>query len=181
MNAIINRRIVRVGAILSDAGAEKQALLNQFAALRRSEGFCVGGVVEFVDPDSATPCGGLYALDLFDGARIRISQDLGPGSTACNLDPGGVALACAAAQRAVEAGADVLILTKFGKLEADHQGLGDAFAAAIAAEIPVLTTLKPVMRAEWRLFAGELSDELPPDAAAIESWWRGLARGSVAA
>jgi len=82
-------------------------------------------------------------LDLATGARIAISQDLGPGSTACNLDPGGVAMACAAAQRAIEQGADLVVLSKFGKLEAGHGGLCDAFAAAMAAETPVLTTLKP--------------------------------------
>ena len=52
-------------------------------------------------------------------------------------------------QRAIEQGADLVVLSKFGKLEAGHGGLCDAFAAAMAAETPVRTTLKPLMRTEW--------------------------------
>ena len=96
------QRSARIGAIVSDSGAGKQALLLQFAARRRSEGLRIAGIVEIAAPDQASECGALDVLDLATGARIPISQDLGPGSTACNLDPGGVAMACAAVQRAIE-------------------------------------------------------------------------------
>ena len=174
-------RAARIGAIVSDSGAAKQALLLQFAARRRSEGLRIAGLVEIAAPGQGSECGALDVLDLATGARIAISQDLGPGSTACNLDPGGVAMACAAAQRAIEQGADLVVLSKFGKLEAGHGGLCDAFAAAMAAETPVLTTLKPLMRAEWAHFANSLSDELPPSLDALENWWRGLAQDIAAA
>lgn len=60
-------------------------------------------------------------------------------------------------------------------------GLDAAFATATTAEIPVLTTLKPSMREEWERFAGKLSDALPPEAEALEDWWRGLSRVLAAA
>ncbi|MDI9850165.1 DUF2478 domain-containing protein [Rhodoblastus sp. 17X3] len=175
------RRAARIGVIVAESGAEKQVLLKQFADRRRDEGLRVAGVVELVAPDAHSDCGALDLLDLATGARIAISQNLGPGSTACNLDPGGVAMACAAAQRAIEAGADLVVLSKFGKLEAGNGGLRDAFAAATAAETPALTTLKPAMRDEWAAFAGPLFDELPPQLDALENWWRGLARKRSAA
>jgi nucleoside-triphosphatase THEP1 len=181
MDANIFRRAARIGVITAESGAEKQALLKQFADRRRGEGLRVAGVVELAAPDSHSDCGALDLLDLATGARIAISQNLGPGSTACNLDPGGVAMACAAAQRAIEAGADLVVLSKFGKLEAGNGGLRDAFAAAMAAETPALTTLKPAMRDEWANFAGPLFDELPPQLDALENWWRGLARKRSAA
>jgi hypothetical protein len=179
--SLIPSRSARIGVIVAEAGAEKQALLLRFVARRRGEGLRVAGVVELAGPDHASACGALDLLDLATGARIPISQDLGPGSTACNLDPGGVAMACAAAQRAIEAGADLVVLSKFGKLEAGHGGLCDAFAAAMEAETPVLTTLKPLMRVDWSAFAGPLSDELAPSLDALETWWSGLAMASAAA
>jgi nucleoside-triphosphatase THEP1 len=174
-------RAARIGVIVGDDGAGKQELLLQFVARRRFEGLRVAGVVEVPASAGSCACGAHDALDLATGARFALSQDLGPGSTACNLDPGGVALACAAAQRAIEFGADLVVLSKFGKLEAGHGGLCDAFGAAVAAERPVLTTLKPLMRPDWALFAGPLSDELPPSLDAVEIWWRGLAISFVAA
>jgi hypothetical protein len=122
------RRAARIGVIVAESGADKQVLLKQFADRRRGEGLRIAGLVEIAAPDAHSGCGALDLLDLATAARIAISQNLGPGSTACNLDPGGVAMACAAAQRAIEAGADLVVLSKFGKLEAGNGGLRDAFA-----------------------------------------------------
>jgi nucleoside-triphosphatase THEP1 len=173
------RRAARIGVIVGDAGAEKQTLLAEFAARRRREGLRVAGVVELIAPSPFSACGALDLLDLATGARFGVTQALGPGSTACNLDPGGVAMACAAVENAIAAGADLVILSKFGKLEASGHGLCDAFAAALSADIPVVTTLKPTMRAEWAQFAGALSDETP-NREALESWWRSLASACAA-
>ncbi len=52
------------------------------------------------------------------GPPMKFFQDLGAGSTACNLDPSGFVKACEAVERAMEDGADVVVLSKFGKLEA---------------------------------------------------------------
>lgn len=112
-------------------------------------------------------------LDLATGERIAISQDLGPGSTACNLDPSGLAAACAAAQRAIGAGADLVVLSKFGKLEAARGGLYDAFLTAIEANLPVLTSVNPALRPEWALFAGDLAEDIDPEMDALETWWTG--------
>jgi nucleoside-triphosphatase THEP1 len=161
--------ILAIGGAIS---AEKRSLLEDFVALRRAEGLRVAGIVETPEPGEGGACGALYVVNLATGARIGISQNLGPGSTACNLDPGGVAEACAAAQAAIEAGADVVVLSKFGKLEAGGGGLCDAFFAAAEAGIPVVTTLHPILREDWARFAGDLAEEIAPEAQALDAWWR---------
>lgn len=171
----------RIGALFGDDGAGKQLLLADFVARRRGEGLRVAGVIEQAVKDDANLCGALDLLDLATGERIPITQNLGSGSIACNLDPSGLVCACAAAQSAILSGADLVVLSKFGKLEAAGGGLCDAFAAALLADLPVLTTVRPIMRDAWRGFSGDFSCDLPAEAAALEGWWRGQRAISTAA
>ena len=149
-------------------------MLADFVRRRQAQGLRVAGIIEIAEKADSGACGSLSVIDLATGARIAISQNLGSGSTACNLDPGGLAEACAAAQRAIEEGADLVVLSKFGKLEAGRGGLCGAFASAIEAELPIVTTVNPVMREDWTRFAGEFSDDVAADAAALKSWWSAL-------
>ena len=164
----------KIAAVGGGSGRSNQALLADFVARRRAEGWRVAGLVEVAEPGEGGACGRLSVLDVATGASIAISQQLGSGSTACNLDPGGLAEACANAQRAIANGADLVVLSKFGKLEAGRGGLCDAFAAAIAAELPVVTTVNPIMRADWANFAGWLSEDVVASAEALEVWWRAI-------
>lgn len=165
-------RAPRIAAIATEHGVSQQALLVEFAERRRAQGLRVAGVVEVVEPSARNLCKARLALDLTTGARFVLSQELGSGSTACNLDPRGLAQACAAAQRAIDAGADLVILSKFGKIEAARGGLCDAFAAAIAAELQIVTTVSAELREEWARFAGSLADDVEATAEKLESWWR---------
>jgi len=103
---------------------------------------------------------------------FSISQDLGPGSKACNLDSSGLAAACAAVERAIADGADLVVLNKFGKQEVAHSGLCDAFRAASLAGLPVVTAVSPSLGEDWAIFAGPFSVFLPAGIEALEAWWR---------
>ncbi len=181
MTAAPPRLSPTIAAVVGASNAGKQDLLTDFVRRRRAQGWRVAGIVEIGEKTTGGACGALSVLDLTTGARIPISQDLGPGSTACNLDPAGVAEACAAARRAIEAGADLVVLSKFGKLEAGRGGLCDAFAAAIEAGLPVVTTVNPVMREDWARFAGPLSDDVDPTPESLERWWSALLEARAAA
>ncbi len=169
-------RAPRIAAVATEHGVPQQALLLEFAERRRAEGLRVAGVVEVVEPSARGACKARLALDLTTGARFVLSQELGAGSTACNLDPRGLAQACAAAQRAIDAGADLVILSKFGKIETERGGFCDAFATAIAAELQIVTTVNSEWRDEWARFAGSLADDVEASAEALETWWRAQRR-----
>jgi len=112
---------------------------------------------------------------------FSISQDLGPGSQACSLHPEGLALACAAVQDSIARGADVVILSKFGKQEAIGRGLSDAFGAAISAGLPILTAVSPAMMADWQNFSGEFAECVQAEVAQHASWLEGWSRRRVTA
>ncbi|WP_347267332.1 DUF2478 domain-containing protein [Paracoccus sp. (in: a-proteobacteria)] len=102
---------------------------------------------------------------LGDGARIRISQDLGSGAQACRLDPGALASAAGRAEAVLAQGADLVIVNKFGKQEGLGQGFRAVIAAAVAQGVPVLTTVAPEHLPAFRDFAGDMAEPVPAEAA----------------
>jgi len=170
----------RIAALQGASSAAIQSLLGDFALQMARRGCRIAGVVEHLG-EGKSACGSRSVRDLSTGAVISISQNLGEGSTACNLDPSGLIEACAAVERAIAAGVDLVIISKFGKLEAERRGLSGAFRAAIDVGVPVLTSVSPAMTAAWRLFAGPLSQFIAPDAALIDAWWRHADAGLVVA
>jgi hypothetical protein len=93
-----------------------------------------------------------------------------PRDTSCHLDARGVDAACAAVLPRIAA-SDLVVLSKFGKLEAMGRGLFAAFEAARAAGRPVLTTVSPKHDEAWRNFAPD-AIALPAEADALRDWWR---------
>jgi len=160
-----------IAALRADSRADVQALMADFAAALETAGRRVAGVVQVREAGSAAGRPRIVLRDLRTGARYPISQDLGPGSVACNLDAGELALACASVERAAREGADLVVLSKFAKQEAQRGGLCDAFRAAMSARIPVLASVSPYFLDEWRGFAGRLAEFVAPERAALEEWW----------
>jgi hypothetical protein len=77
-------------------------------------------------------------------------------------------------RRDIAQGCDLVVLSKFGRLEAEGGGLRDAFGAAIEAGIPVLTSVSGKFGKAWQNFAAPLSVTVPDDADAIEAWWEAV-------
>lgn len=161
-----------IAAVQGAASPVIQKLLAEFAASVRPF-VRVAGVIEEA-PDILEP-GDPELRSLVDARRYPIFQDLGPSSTACSLDPGGIVTACEAVRRDVVAGCDLLVLSKFGKLEAERSGLAAAFAAGVEAQIPILTSVAPKFDAQWIAFANPMFVILPAERWAIEHWWRTVA------
>lgn len=169
--------------ILALQGAPREAIQNalaDFAARRRAEGWRVAGLIEVAAGPEGPGCAGQALLDLSTGAQYRIGQNLGRHASACHLDNAGVAEACQGALNALARGCDVLVLAKFGKLEAARSGLVDAFGGAIARDVPVLTAVAPACMSSWTAFSGDLSRLVPPEFRLIEAWWQAVAAAPTA-
>ncbi len=166
-----------IAALPAQDSETVQSLMRRFALELAETGLRVAGVTQMRGAD-ASGRSRIFLKDVASGTEFIISQDLGPGSVACNLDAGELALACAAVERAARAGADLIVVSKFSKQEAERGGLCDAFRAAMTARIPVVAAVSPHFRAEWRLFAGPLAEDVDPSREALAAWWR-RARASV--
>lgn len=159
-----------IAALPAQESETVQSLMRKFALELAQAGARVGGVTQMRGEDAAGRSR-IFLRDVASEAEFLISQDLGPGSVACNLDAGELAMACAAVERAARAGADLIVVSKFSKQEAERGGLCDAFRAAMSARIPVIAAVSPHFREEWRIFAGPLAEDVDPSREALAAWW----------
>ncbi len=163
-----------IAAIQGASSLEIQALIRTFVE-RLDAGVRVAGVIEIevAGPESSRAASQLRSLS--DDRRFPIFQNLGAGAAACAVDADSIVAACAAVQRDIAAGCDLVVLNKFGRLEAQRSGLAAVFSAAVDAGAPILTSVAPKHNAAWAAFAAPMFVILPPDMAAVEGWWRGVA------
>ena len=167
------------------------ALLADLAARLAQGGLRVAGAVQIntstkarealragIAPDPDDICDMDLAVLGDDGPAIRISQSLGPGSSGCRLDTGALQLAAGRVAARLDQGADLVILTKFGKQEAFGRGFRDVIGQALGAGLPVLLHVGPDQRAAFDDFAAGMAEELHPEA--IEDWCRAMVAGAPA-
>ena len=159
-----------VAVIEGQSSTLMQAALRAFVARWRATARIVGLLEEEHGlPNRACSAGRLQSLA--GGQSFPIFQDLGEGSTACHLEGSGAVTASEAVRRDIAAGCDLVVLSKFGKLEAARDGLSPAFSAAIEAGVPVLTAVSPKFQDAWDRFAAPLYVGLPAEADALDAWW----------
>ena len=115
-------------------------------------------------------CNAGFLRNIATAERFSIFQDLGPGSTVCHLDGAGALSAAGAVRRDIAAGCELVLLNKFGKLEAAGEGLAGAFKAALDARIPLLTSVSPALEDAWKRFTGRPFVILHADPIEIDAW-----------
>ncbi len=107
-----------------------------------------------------------------DGPAFRISQNRGNLARGCRLDASSLETAVARIAGSVDAGADLLIINKFGKHEAEGRGFRHVIAGALEREMPVLVGLNALNREAFENFCGGLATEIRADVGAILDWTR---------
>ena len=105
-----------------------------------------------------------------EGPALRISQDRGRWARGCRLDAGSLETAVAQVAGALDLGADLMIINKFGKHEAEGRGFRPVIAAALERDVPVLVGLNPLNREAFDTFAGGVATEVCGDPGGILEW-----------
>lgn len=148
--------------------------MQEAIALWRAEGIRVAGLVEETHGLPDRVCNAGVLRDVVTGSTFSIYLDALPAGKTCHIDSLGAERACAAILAQIET-CELLILSKFGKLEAAGGGLFPAFAAAVEAGKPVLTTVSAKHLAAFDAFVPDALT-LPADMAALQDWWTALGR-----
>lgn len=145
-------------------------VLHRLATGLASRGLrCCGTVQINSERADAGPCD-MDIRVLPDGPVLRISQDLGPSARGCRLDPAALETAVGLVSACLEPGADVLIVNKFGKHEAEGRGFRTVIAEALALGIPVIVGVNAFNLPAFEEFSGGMAIYLPPEAPALEAW-----------
>lgn len=150
------------------------ALLAVVVARLRQDGVRVAGFLQEDDSgiDGTDACGSMRLRDLDNGAVHGISQDLGRFSTGCRLDSAALTEAAGLLEAAIDAGAELVVVNRFGKAEVDGGGLRPVIARAMAAGIPVLVPVREDYAPAWAEFHGDMAESLPADADTVLDWCR---------
>jgi hypothetical protein len=157
-------------AIVYANEAYPQSTFERMVAVCRGRGLRVAGVLQHpVCSDAAGHCD-VALEELTTGVRTDLFEDRGPGASGCRLDVAALAEVNGKVVRSFDADPELLILNKFGKVEAEGRGLLDLVAIAVDRGIPVVIGV-PIRNLEaWRNFAGGLSVEFSSDPSEIADW-----------
>jgi hypothetical protein len=158
-----------IAAVAGTSRPATEALLGAVVARMGAAGAVVVGVLAET-PIEAGKCGAGTLRDITSSRSFSIRLGAPTSRTSCLLDAAGVAAACADVLDRIGR-SDLVVLSKFGKLEAAGSGLWSAFEAAARLGKPVLTSVSDKHRTAWTAFAPRAAD-LAPDEAALLDWCR---------
>jgi len=164
-------------AVLHAGNSEGDALNRRFCAQLQASGWKIRGLLPLrgKDPQGRLP---MLISDIRDGRSFAISQALGPGSHACSLDPGALAQASGVLREALHERPDLVIVNRFGAVEAAGRGFASEMLALMSEGIPLLTLVSPQYQADWQRFVGTEDCLLPLSEEALLSWADALPRGT---
>ncbi|WP_226554290.1 DUF2478 domain-containing protein [Celeribacter naphthalenivorans] len=159
-----------LGYVMAEGRGEVDALLAALAERLLAAGHRVTGAVQInTDLPNDTKCRMELQL-LPSGERIQISQSLGALSKGCRLNPEGLEQAVFQTERGLEAGADLVLINKFGKQEVEGRGFRTLIGEALAQGVPVIVGVNAKNIAGFLDFAGEFAEELAPEGEALRDW-----------
>ncbi len=157
-----------LAALVYEAHQDPDAILREFASDLTTRGLRVVGMTQ------AGQCAdsSLSVVLLHSGEQLLLAQDFDPAASGCRLDVSRLQNAGARVADALESGADLLIINRFGKRERDGQGLGYLIERALDAHTPVVIAVSSERFAEWVKFAGDKTVKLACDRQSLNAWWQ---------
>jgi len=162
-----------LAALVYCSDDDPDRVLHAFARTLIDQGLRVVGLVQ-----SRTECQ-IEAILLPTGERIELSQRLGPHSHSCSIDTGRLAQAAVHLQNGILAGSDLVVINRFGKLEAEGKGLLDELAQAVAVDTPVVIAVPEHRFGDWLHFSGRMSVKLACTSSSLQRWWNSVTGGAA--
>lgn len=165
---------MKIGAVIYPAGEGGHAdiILDAVASRLLSDGRKLAGAVQRNTHDGDRCRCEMTLQDLASGTLVQISEDRGAEAKGCRLDTSAleeiVGLVCAS----LESGAELLIVNKFGKREAEGHGFRQAIEGACTAATPVLMMVSSENKPACREYVEAAYIELPLDEEAVIAWCR---------
>lgn len=160
-----------LGVVMVEERGLGDRVLHDVAQLLQARGLRLVGAVQTTDEAGKGGSCDMTLHVLPDTGALRISQDLGPSAQGCRLDTDQLETAVGRVQAALaQGGADLVIVNKFGKTEAEGRGFRPVIAEALAAGIPVLTAVSPEHLPAFHAFADGMASFLAPQVEVVEMW-----------
>ncbi|WP_368184522.1 DUF2478 domain-containing protein [Aestuariibius sp. HNIBRBA575] len=162
---------MKLAYIMSSRRGGTDRVLGEFAALCEQQGVKLAGVVQ-----TNTECAPSHLCDmdvrvLPDGPVLRISQSLGAGSKGCRLDASVLEEAVGHANASLSDDAQLLLINKFGKREAEGHGFRAVISDAVLRGIPVVLGVNDANLAAFLDYADGMADRLNDNVDDLQKWY----------
>ena len=161
-----------LAALVYERDQDPDRVLHDFASDLNIRGYRAVGLVQTGHHCVDAPK--LSAMLVHTGEERQLFQNLGAGATGCRLDVGQLTHAGAQVAGAIDGGADLVIVNRFGRQECEGKGLSYLVERALSADIPVVIAVPSHRFAAWIRFADGMSVRLRCDREALETWWRAV-------
>jgi hypothetical protein len=137
---------------------------------RWSSSLRIAGILAEPHGIAERSCRAGFLRSIASGKRYSLFDKAGEMAEFCNLDGRGALAASVAAAEDIASGCDLVVLSKFAKMEEGGEGLCSAFLATIRAGIPLLTSVSPARSDTFASFPGAEFAVLSADEASIDAW-----------
>jgi hypothetical protein len=168
-----------LAALVYEKGQDPDGMLREFAGELNAGGYRAVGLVQLGRHCVDVP--NISAVLVHSGAELPLLQDLGTCATGCRIDVGQLLSAGEQVAHAIEAGADLVIINRFGKQEREGKGLSYLIERALSADIPVVIAVPAHRFDDWISFAGGMSVKLRFDRHALNAWWNAVSARNAGA
>jgi hypothetical protein len=165
-----------LAALVYEPGQNPDALLRAFAGELNMRGYRAVGLVQRGQHCADAE---LSAVLVHSGEELPLLQDLGSCAEGCRLDVGRLLEAGSQVAAAIEAGADLVIINRFGRREREGKGLCYLIDRALDADIPVVIAVPSHRFIDWIRFAEGMSVKLACERRALQAWWSAVSARSA--
>jgi hypothetical protein len=125
-----------LAALVYEQHQDPDEILRDFAADLNGRGYRAVGLVQLGHHCLDAPR--LSAKLVHTGEELQLFQNLGACATGCRLDVGRLLAAGAQVASAIDQGADLVIINRFGRQEREGKGLSYLIERALSEDIPVV-------------------------------------------
>jgi Protein of unknown function (DUF2478) len=165
-----------LAALVYDKDQDPDRVLRDFATHLGRLGYRAVGLVQTGHQCVDAPK--LSATLVHTGEELPLFQDLGNCASGCRLDLGQLLNAGAQVASAIDQGADLVIVNRFGRQEREGKGLSYLIERALSADIPVVIAVPNHRFSDWIKFADGMSVKLHCDPVSLNAWWDSVAARS---
>ncbi len=157
-------------AVVYTDGLAADKFIAAWGYALRDAGLSVAGLVQLNTFERNPVKCDMAVEELFSGTVLQLSEDRGKEARGCRLDRGILTQAAGLLLAALKQRPDILILNKFGKIEAEGEGLRSTLAEAVELDVPIVVGVPFRNLDQWRIFAGDMAEECPVGSLRIRDW-----------
>jgi nucleoside-triphosphatase THEP1 len=163
---------VNLAAMIYEPGQGQAAdrLLTDVAARLRAAGVPLAGATQRAMERTDRCSCDMIVTDLGTETEVPISEDRGALARGCRLDVSALEQLVGSTLAALDGGARVLIVNRFGKRESEGRGFRPAITLALEAGLPVLVGVNREHIAAWEAYSAGLAVHLPVSLPDVLDW-----------